>query len=227
MHAAHDRAQRARRQLRIFLNERAPGRDRRALVFQFQIGQIDHEIHARFAREKSSRRRKDRRRHPSGLQRAPHDVIGAERQHLHVFVRVQAQMSQSKARALFISVAGPLDADDLAFQILRAFNIRPSDENHRSVTRKAAEHHHVFVLHRNRDHQVSRHDGQIDFVGDQRHRRDRTGGAHDFRVDPFFREKSRFLGDERNGMGHRARRVADADFIRLGLRRRAFDAAKR
>ncbi len=100
MHAAHDRAHRPRRQLRIFLNKRTPGRDRRALVFQFKIGQVDHEIHARFAREKSSRRRQDRRRDPSGLERAPHDVIGAERQHLDVFVGVQAKCRKAK-RALF------------------------------------------------------------------------------------------------------------------------------
>ena len=131
-------------------------------------------------------------------------------------------MAQSETRALFVSVAGTLDADDLAFQILRAFHVRPRDEDHRRVARKAAEHHHVFVLRRHRDHQIRRHDRQIDLVGDQRHRRNRARRAHDFRVDALFCEKSRFLGDERNRMGHGARGIADANFFRLGLRRRVF-----
>jgi hypothetical protein len=42
-------------------------------------------------------------------------------------------------------------------------------------------------------------------------------GANNLSLDPLFRKKAGFPGDERNRMGHRSRRVANSNPIRLAL----------
>ena len=51
MNSTDNRSQRAGRELRVLLHEGAPGRNRRTLILELEIRQVDHEIHARFARE--------------------------------------------------------------------------------------------------------------------------------------------------------------------------------
>ena len=126
-------------------------------------------------------------------------------------------MLQGEARALFIGIAGALNTNDLALEILGVFNIRARDKCHGSVARKSAEHDDIAILHRNGNHQISRHDRHIDFVGRQCHRRDGTRRVDNLRVDPFLGEEARLLGDERHRVGHGAGGVTDAQLLALPL----------
>jgi hypothetical protein len=106
------------------------------------------------------------------------------------FVGVKFQVFEREASALLVSSARTLDADDLTFEIRRRFDFGPAYKNHRRITGKPAEHHHILVALRHRDHQVSRHDRQIHFISHQSHWCNRAGGSNDFRIDTLFRKES-------------------------------------
>jgi len=108
----------------------------------------------------------------------------------------------------------------LPFKVLRALHFGSRHKDHRRVPRKTAQHDNVTILHRYRNHQIRRHDRQIDLVGHQRHRRDRTRCTNDFGIDSFFTKKAGFLRHVWNRMGHGPCSIADAQLVRPGLRER-------
>ena len=62
-----------------------------------------------------------------------------------------------------------------------------------------------------------RHDGEIDVSGDERDGGNRAGSLHNLDLEAFLAEETRRVGHVRDGVGHRARRMADPNFLFLGF----------
>ena len=113
--AADDGPHDALSEIGMLLDKRAPCRQRGALVFDFQIVEINEKIHPHLSRGNRCRRRDHGGRDLAGLERRPHHLVRSEIDERHVLVGIEAQMAERRARVFLIGVARPLETDNLSF----------------------------------------------------------------------------------------------------------------
>src|SRR5918994_623918 len=98
-------------------------------------------------------------------------------------------MLERRAGVFLIRVAGPLQADNAATQILGVADFGAAHEHHGGVTSQTAEHDNVVVPDRHRNQEKGRHGGEIRIARNESHRRDGAGSSTTSTCNPSSRNK--------------------------------------